>query len=164
MRIRVLSTAVVAAGLMLGLSGCNFITPQATAEQYPADAIVSDGISGTVGEVLEVRNALLISEDGVDANLVANLVNRGDQPANVEIDWEGAPVAQTLVIPAGETVNIGHGADEQTITLTGIDATLGQLYEVFISAEGSTGDEFLVPVLDGGLPEYANLAPAVSAE
>jgi hypothetical protein len=150
---------------MLGLSGCNFITPQATAEQFPADAIVSDGISGEIGEgQLLVRNALLISEDGDDANLVATFVNRGEEPVTVGVGWEGAPTPQDVVVPAGATVDVGHGGDEQTITLTGIDATLGSLFDVYMTHEGETGQEFQVPVLDGGLPEYEGLAPVVPAE
>lgn len=172
MRSRVLASAVVASGLLLGLTGCNFLTEQATATQFPADTIVSDGISGeiggegnneTVGSELLVRNALLITNDGVDANLVTTFVNRSEEDRTIQISWEGAAEPQSVRVPAGETVDVGHGDAEQTITLTGIDAELGALYEVFMTHEGVTGQEFLVPVLDGALPEYEGLAPASSA-
>ncbi|WP_207454076.1 hypothetical protein [Desertivibrio insolitus] len=168
MRSRVLASAVVASGLLLGLTGCNFLTEQATATQFPADTIVSDGISGEIGENEEsvavlVRNALLISEDGTDANLVTTFVNRGEDDVTIEISWEGATEPQRVPVAAGETVDVGHGGDEQTITLTGIDAELGSLFEVFMTHQGVTGEEFLVPVLDGGLPEYEGLAPATTA-
>ncbi len=87
MRRLVLPTAaglvlVASAGLALAaalvLSGCNFITTQATLKPYDA----SDGVSTTIGDV-GILNALVLSEDGINGNLVFTALNSTGEPVEV---------------------------------------------------------------------------------
>ena len=80
MKARLAASAALALGLALGASGCSMVTYQATTEHYDA----SDGVSLNVGE-LKVRNALVVSEDGVDGNLVMSVVNTGEDDVTLGV-------------------------------------------------------------------------------
>lgn len=153
------STAAAALGAALvlaGLTGCTFMTPQATTGHYEP----SDGISATVGD-LEVRNALLLSADGTSASLLVNIENPTKYGVQVKVQYEdadNAKVDETVHVNAGSVASFG-GADADRIILSGIDAKPGSLFPVFIQYEDATGKQLWLPVLDGSLSEYADLVP-----
>ncbi|WP_165069135.1 PALP domain-containing protein [Marisediminicola senii] len=153
MRTRATSIAL-AAILVTGLTGCTFGAVQANRIAYDP----SDGFGTTVGDV-EVRNAILISEDGETANFVANFINSGNQNVPLVVSWETASgqVDRNVYLRGGGTLAYGTGSS--TITMSGIDAPLGSLFPVFFQYGDEPGEELLVPVLDGGLEEYSDLVP-----
>ena len=155
MRARTMATVVVAAGILLGTSGCNLFAPQATTIHYDA----SDGVSGNLGD-LAIRNAILLTDDGENANLLVHVVNKGDSDVDLLVQYEGAEekVTKTVTIDANATTEIGI-ADGATVGVESLNATAGSLFPVFFQYGDLTGIELLVPVLDGTLNEYSTLVP-----
>ncbi|GAA3734084.1 hypothetical protein GCM10022239_07790 [Leifsonia bigeumensis] len=149
--------AALGAALVLGaLTGCTFITPQATTVHYDA----SDGIGATVGD-LQVRNALLLTADGTTGSLLINLDNPTKYGVQVKVQYENADKAKvddTVYVNAGSVASFG-GQDSDRILLTGIDAPAGSLFPVFIQYGDVTGKQLWVPVLDGSMSQYAPLVP-----
>ena len=155
MRARTMATVVVAAGILLGTSGCNLFAPQATTIHYDA----SDGVSGNLGD-LAIRNAMLITDDGENANLVVHVVNGGDDDIELLVQYDGAgeKVDKTVTIDANATTEFGIPGGE-SVAVESLNASAGSLFPVFFQYGDLTGIELLVPVLDGSLPEYSTLVP-----
>ena len=129
------------------------LTYQATTEHYDP----SDGVSADVGD-LDLRNILVVSEDGEDGNLVLTVVNTGDEDAELGVQvGEGGGEPLIIEVEAGATVSLG--GDEEPLLLEGIDTQPGALLPLYFQYGTAEGIEKLVPVLDGRLPEYADLAP-----
>jgi hypothetical protein len=150
---RLAASAVLAVGLVLGASGCSMLTYQATTEHYDP----SDGVSADVGD-LDLRNILVVSEDGEDGNLVMTVVNTGEEDAELGVQvGEGGGETLIVEVEAGATVSLG--GDEEPLLLEGIDTEPGSLVPIFFQYGSAEGIEKLVPVLDGRLPEYADLTP-----
>lgn len=127
------------------------ITYQATTEKYDP----SDGVSADLG-ALAVRNILVVSEDGEEGNMVLSVTNSGTEDATLAIQVAGEAVE--VDVDAGQTVSPGAG-DEEPLLIERLDAEVGGLVPVFLTAEGVEGREISVPVLDGRLPEYEDLVP-----
>jgi hypothetical protein len=142
-------------GVALGTAGCGFTATQATSIAYDA----SDGVSGTVGE-LELRNAILLSNDGDTANLLLSVVNLGEEAVqlNVQYEADGEKVTARETIAGLTTVTLGS-TDEPEIVLENIDSQLGSLFPVFLQYGNETGVELLMPILDGSLDAYSSLTP-----
>ena len=155
MRARTMATVVVAAGILLGTSGCNLFAPQATTIHYDA----SDGVSGNLGD-LAIRNAMLITDDGENANLVVHVVNGSDEDIDLLVQYEGVDekVDKTVTIDANATTEFGIPGGE-SVAVESLNASAGSLFPVFFQYGDLTGIELLVPVLDGTLPEYSTLVP-----
>ncbi|MEO6826312.1 MAG: hypothetical protein ABI255_06595 [Microbacteriaceae bacterium] len=155
MRARIAASIVLAVSVVLGTAGCNMIAPQATTKHYNA----SDGVSGNVGQVA-VRNAILISQSGTDANLLVTFVNSDTRSHRIGIQHEvdGKQTTQHVTLPASETTVVGT-PDEPLVILDNIDTQPGALFPVFFQYGDQTGISLLVPVLDGTLPTYKNLTP-----
>jgi len=138
---RLAASAALAIVLALGASGCAMLTYQATTEKYDA----SDGVSADIGD-LDLRNILLVSEDGDEGTLVMTVVNTGEKDATLGVQvGEGGGDVTEIEVEAGET--------------EGLDAEVGGLAVLFFQAGDAEGLEKQVPVLDSRLPEYAHLAP-----
>ena len=130
------------------------LTYQATTEHYDA----SDGVSANVGD-LDLRNVLVVSEDGVDGNLVMTVVNTGEDDATLGVQFgEGGSDVVEVDVEAGQTLVLGSD-EEDPVLLEGIDAEVGGLLPMYFQYGDVEGVEKLVPVLDARLPEYADLAP-----
>lgn len=153
MRARIAATVALSASIALLASGCGFITPQATTDDYDP----SDGVGSTIGDV-KVLNALVLSADGENGNLVAGFANSGSERARITIQFESRDGTQdrTVTVAPGEVKSIGT---DEVFELTGIDADLGSLLPIFVQHGSETGKQMLVPVLDGALPEYSDLLP-----
>jgi hypothetical protein len=159
------ATALLAAGVLLGSTGCAFFSPVAT--QIPYNA--SDGVSTTVGDI-KVRNAMAITADGETVNLVMFVHNTGEKSQKVKFQYNfdtAAPSAtdnaKVVTIDAGETISFGNGGDAPEAILTDANTDLGSLMPVFVQYGDETGKTMLVPVLDGTLPGYADLVPTAVA-
>jgi len=130
------------------------LTYQATTEHYDA----SDGVSANVGD-LDLRNVLVVSEDGVDGNLVMTVVNTGEDDATLGVQFgEGGSDVVEVEVGAGQTLVLGSD-EEDPVLLEGIDAEVGGLLPMYFQYGDAEGVEKQVPVLDARLPEYADLAP-----
>jgi hypothetical protein len=179
-RSRVAVSALLAAGVLLGSTGCAFFSPVAT--QIPYDP--SDGISTTVGDV-KVRNAMAITNDGDTVNLVMYVLNSSTEPVEVrfEYDFEGTEPAESdkseiVELEAGESISFGNGSSGDADTsangadnsdaaddvdaapnliLTDANAEPGGLMPVFVQYGDETGKTMLVPVLDEAI--YSDLVP-----
>ena len=154
MKARLAASAALAISLALGVSGCSMLTYQATTEKYDP----SDGVSADVG-ALDLRNILIVSDDGVDGNLVMTVINTGDEDATLGVQaGTGDGEVTEIEVEAGETLVLGS-EDDEPVLLEGIDAEVGGLLPLFFQYGDAEGVEKLVPVLDSSLPEYADLAP-----
>ncbi|WP_168626302.1 hypothetical protein [Cryobacterium sp. BB307] len=154
MRARSAASVALASLVLAGTTACTFLTPQATLEPYDP----SDGFGATIGN-LEVRNAIIVSEDGQTGNLVVVLANGTDRSMDVKLQWENADgdkVDQRVHLNADSIKNLG---EDQQVVLTDIDTQPGALFPVFIQYGSETGKQLNVPVLDGTLPEYQGLLP-----
>ena len=129
------------------------LTYQATTEHYDP----SDGVSADVGD-LDLRNILVVSEDGEDGNLVMTVVNTGDEDAELGVQV-GEGGGQTLIVEVEAGATVSLGGDEEPLLLEGIDTQPGSLVPIFFQYGSAEGIEKLVPVLDGRLPEYSDLTP-----
>lgn len=158
MKARLAASAALALGVALGASGCSMITYQATTEHYDA----SDGVSANVGD-LDLRNILVVSDDGVDGTLVLTIVNTGEDDVDLDVQVDGGDTV-SIPVDAGATVAFGadavEGLDEvEPIVLEGIDTEPGSLLPIYFHVGSAEGVEKQVPVLDGRLPEYESLVP-----
>ncbi|MBX0300267.1 hypothetical protein K2F54_09795 [Cryobacterium sp. 1639] len=149
-----MATVVVAAGILLGTTGCNLYAPQATTIQYDA----SDGVSGDVGD-LAIRNAILLTADGENANLLVHVVNSSTEDIELLVQYEGVDekIDTEVTIEANSTTEIG--VDGESVPVESLNASAGSLFPVFFQYGDLTGIELLVPVLDGELAEYSTLVP-----
>ena len=154
MKSRLVASAALSAVVLLGTTGCTFITPQSTKIEYSA----SDGvnISATDGP-LEVRNAMVIAtEDGATGNLIAAIVNPTAQNATLTIEIEGlAP----LTVRVGPNDTLSLGANAEPVRIDGLNTQPGATVEMYFQSGDATGAAAEVPVLDGTLPYYADLVP-----
>ncbi|WP_175985401.1 DNA modification methylase [Microbacterium tenebrionis] len=154
MKSRLVASAALSALVLLGATGCTFITPQSTEIQYSA----SDGINIPDSDgPLQIRNAMIIAnEDGSVGNLVAAIVNDTDQNEVLTIEAEGlAPL--TVRVGAGDTLSLG--ADAEPLRIDDLGVKPGATVEMYFQSGDATGATAEVPVLDGTLPYYADLVP-----
>lgn len=158
MKSRLVASAALSALVLLGATGCTFITPQSTKTEYAA----SDGVNVSDADgPIDVRNALVVAtEDGSIGNFVAAIVNPTDEKATLTITVKGVDPL-TVTVPAGRTVSLG--ADEEPLRIVGLDTKPGATVEIHFQSGDSTGVKTEVPVLDGTLPYYTDLVPSEEA-
>jgi hypothetical protein len=152
---RLAASIALASALLVGTAGCTLVSINGTLKPYQP----SDGAGASIGD-LEFRNVLGLSADGEDVALVFSVVNEGDSDETVKVqftDGDGDKVDTEIEVGAGESVAIGHSADDQLV-LRGVDATVGSLLPVYFSF-GDAGEVIEVPVLDGTQLEYSDLLP-----
>ena len=157
MKSRLVASAALSALVLLGATGCTFITPQSTQIEYPA----SDGVNVSDADgPLDIRNAFIVAtEDGSVGNFIAAIVNPTDEKATLTLSVDGID-SFTVTVPAGETVSLGANADP--LRVVDLDTKPGATIEVHFQSGDSTGVKTQVPVLDGALPYYTDLVPDVS--
>ena len=166
MHMRVAASVVVAVAVAAGMSACQFITPQATAQSYTP----SDGVNGAIGEVA-IRNMFLVTEDEETASLIGTLSTMSPDDQTVTLEWDTASGLESLEIevPADGLVSLKTGADpaaeaaglplQQEVILSEVEAPLGGLFPVNF-AIGSQDDTLRVPVLANLLTGYETLLPS----
>ena len=160
MRRRIALAAVLAAGLILGTTGCGLFAPQATLIPYDA----SDGVSVNVG-ALEVRNALVISPKGTDGALVGVFINTSKKALTVDLDYttHSSGTAKTFEQPIelepGEVISFGNPGVKQLV-LNDLNVEPGSLVKVYIAPAGVAGKNVLLPVLINSDGVYNGDAPS----
>lgn len=160
MKVRIATAVALAVGLALGTAGCTFFAPQATLIHYDP----SDGVSTTVGGI-ELRNLLVISPNGTDANLVGVMINSTGSDQTVSFQYtrhaDGATqrVNEPVLLPAGAIVSFGNPGVQQLV-FRDANVQPGALLSVFIQYGDETGKKVRIPVLDGSQPIYSDLTPS----
>jgi hypothetical protein len=162
-RARIAATVVLAASLLLSTTACTFLAPQSTLKKYDP----SDGVGTAIGQ-LKVRNALLLTKDGQEASFLVNLINDGQTTVNVLVQYNGTmpdgatgKVDTRVQLDPGEVRTFGS-SDTRQLIFNGIGTKPGSLFPVFIQYGSQTGQQLLVPVLDGSLNEDSTLMPSPS--
>lgn len=153
MNTRRLAPVALAAALLVGMTGCSMISPQATTIAYSA----ADGVNIPDSGPLKVRNALLVAdESGERANFLAAVVNDTDKAATLSVTAGGTE--KTVRVPARSTVSLGFdGADP--ILFDGVDALPGTDLEVTFHSGDGQSIVYSIPVLDGKLAYLADFVP-----
>lgn len=156
MRARVVASAALAALVAVVLAGCNFLTPQATLKPYEA----SDGVSGKVGDI-DLLNAFVISEDGINGNLVFTALNHGGKSVTLTLQYEsdGERTDATVKVGGDGSTDVGGFNDSDQLYLSGIDTIPGGLLPIYFQYGDEPGRQLRVPVLDASLEQYGELAP-----
>ena len=160
MKSRLVASAAISALVLLGATGCTFISPQATTIEYSA----SDGvnISDSDGPI-DVRNAFIVAtEDGSVGNFVAAVVNPTTERATLTITLAGIDPF-TVTVPAGDTISFG-AKGEEPLRIVGLDTKPGATVEIHFQSGDGAGTKAEVPVLDGSLPYYSDLVPSTATE
>jgi len=156
---RLFASLAVGAAVVLGTTGCNLIAPQATTIEYSA----SDGVNVPESGPLQVRNALIVSdEEGTAGNFVAAIVNdtNQSQTLRLEVGEGGSTVRASVNVPASSTVSLGDLANKvQPLALEGFEGAPGSTVPVYFQSGDAEGALVQVPVLDGALEYLAPLAP-----
>jgi hypothetical protein len=148
---RRVSAMIVGAAVLGLLTGCDLYAPQET--KYIQET--ADGVNGDIGPIFIGNAVLLTTDPSATTSLVATLVNQGDSNEDVRISTHAG--TETVTVKPSQTVQVGtrHG---RSVTFEGLGAKPGSL--AYVTFATSTQTETLdVPVLDGSLPQYRNLAP-----
>lgn len=143
---------VIGVAVLALLTGCDLFAPQDTKDIEET----SDGVSGAVGQVFVGNAVLLTLQSGTPTNLVASLVNNGDKTEHVAVSTSVG--SESVTLKPSEVVQVGSSDGGQTIQFEKLGAKPGSLANVTFD----TGTETLtlqVPVLDGSLEQYKDLAP-----
>ena len=165
MKSRLVASAALGALVLLGATGCTFISPQATTIEYSA----SDGVnvSSKTGPIV-VRNAFVVAnEDGTVGNLVAAFVSPSQDDAVVTVELQGLGPFE-IEVAAGETVSLGGNEEPLLLDSAEADGDVtfepGSTVEIYFQSGDGSGATANVPVLDGALPYYTDLVPEPAEE
>jgi hypothetical protein len=160
MKIRKLATVTIAAALLLGTTGCTFMSPIASRIEYAP----SDGSQATLKEV-DARNFIYLSDGKGNGGLIGSLVNRSLTSTNVKLQFTDATSGEKkesffTLLPA-QKLDFGYnGASALDFDLGGKP---GQVVTVFVIAGDEAGRAMNVPVLDGTLSEYSEIFKTIGA-
>lgn len=152
-RTRLVAPLGIAAALLL--SGCTFISPQATLIKYDP----ADGVGADLGDVL-LRNVISVTnEDGSLASVTFMAINDGEATQlNFSIPTLNGNEENWIPIPPGSTY-VGY-EPPHVILVEEPDAIIGGLLAVTFHVEGTDSQTLLTPVLDNlGRPYLDALVP-----
>jgi hypothetical protein len=149
MAISKFAAVTIAASMLLGTSGCTFLSPVASRIEYaPADGSQVDL------ETVKIRNFVYVTNGTVSA-ISGSIVNPSLEPKIVRIQYTDAAVNEakevTFTVNAGQRIDLGYnGGQALAINLGG---KAGGIVRINVS-EGSVTEEMRVPVLDGTFEFY----------
>lgn len=146
------AAAALSAGLV-GLTGCGYINPQQTTQQYAA----SDGIHAEVGPV-QLRNMLIVASDENQPGRVIGAIYNSSSN-DIKVTLSGTEGAQAEVVVGKNSYTLlNESADPVTLSTAG--GKPGSLVDITVTEDGTNMNQRIkVPVLDGTLPEYAPYLP-----
>lgn len=154
MKTRRLAPVALAAALLVGMTGCSMISPQATTIPYSP----ADGVNVPASGPLKVRNALFVADaSGEKANFLAAIVNDTDQDQKLRVGVDGA--GKLVPVPAHSTVSLGFDGAEPLL-FTGLGTQAGADLDVTFQSGDGEGVKIAVPVLDGKLDYLADFVPS----
>ena len=145
------------AGLAVALSGCSATNQITTRNDYAA----SDGVRSQLGDVVLGNLIVLTSAEGEPGTLLGSVTNRGQGSVEVTLAIGGSAAQDPIDLDAGQTVILGPDQDVE-LEIDSVPAPPGAFVDVFVSSDQGGTSTVGVPVLDGTLPEYADLVPAGS--
>ncbi len=152
---RVAASVVLAGLIVVGVSACEFITPQDTTKITQ----VADGMNAQIGAVT-IGDALMFTADGTEASLVTTFVNSASTSRTVQMQYATSTgtATQQVVVPANGLLSVRPGAD-QSVTFSDISTKAGALFPVYFTS-GASSTTVQVPVLNGTLQGYHTLLPS----
>ena len=147
-----MATAALGIGL-LSVTGCGYINPQQTSEQYSA----SDGTRTDLG-ALELRNFIIIADgDDTPGRVIGAVYNTSSK--DVVLTIKGAAGSQAEVPVKQKSYTMLNDSTDAAI-LTPAGAKPGAVLEVTISENGTNKEaKFTVPVMDGTIVDYKSYLP-----
>lgn len=153
MRARAVAAIALSGALVFGLGGCALWTEPET--NRPIDP--SDGANINVGS-LELRNVIVLSEDGDLGNLIGTAVNTTGSAIDFTVQWavDGTYYEVDLTAAANGSTRFGTDGDQVTVQPLG-EKPGGLLSAVVHTSDGQ--QPLGIPVLDATLPEYGSLMP-----
>ena len=153
MKSRVIASLAFGGLLVLGTSGCAFVSTQATTIPYSP----AEGANVPDFGPLDVRNVLIVAdEEGTEGNLVAAIVNTSDQSQTLTLQF--GDTSERIRVEANSVVSLGT-EDTEPLLLEDIDTLPGADLPMYFQAGDAEGVLIQVPVLDGSLDYLASLAP-----
>ncbi|WP_028265980.1 hypothetical protein [Arthrobacter sp. MA-N2] len=149
-----MASAAVAIGL-LSVTGCAYINPQQTNQQYSP----SDGVREDLGS-LQLRNMLIISTDANKPGRVIGAVfNTSSSDATLTLSGAGGSQA-TIPVKAKSETYLNETTDAVILSTSG--GNPGSMASITIT-NGSDSRTVQFPVLDASLKEYQQYLPTASA-
>lgn len=149
-----LAMATAALGIsVLSVTGCGYINPQQTTEQYSA----SDGTRTDLGP-LQLRNMMVIADgENKPGRVLGAVYNTSSRDVKLTID--GASGSETQVpVKKNSYVLLNESADPAILSTSG--GKPGSLVEVTISEDGTSKTaKFKMPVLDATITDYKKYLP-----
>lgn len=146
--------AALAAALALTSTGCSVTNEAGTVLDYEP----SDGVRGELGDIRLGNLMVLAAEEGGAGTLMGYATSGATGSTRLTFALDDGTELGEVTVDAGSTVRLGPDADA-TFDLDAVPARPGALLDVRVSAEPGGGVVVPVPVLDGTLPEYADLVP-----
>ncbi|WP_354190086.1 hypothetical protein [Arthrobacter sp. UYCu712] len=148
-----MATAALGIGL-LSVTGCGYINPQQTSEQYSA----SDGTSTHLGP-LQLRNMMIISAgEDKPGRVIGAVYNTSSTDVLLTVNGAGGSQTQIPVKKNSYTL-LNDSNDEAILSSTG--GKPGTMAEVSISEDGTSQNaQFKVPVLDATIADYKQYLPS----
>jgi len=144
--------ALVSAGLA-GCSATNAITTQ-------LDYAPSDGVRATLGDVTAQNLLIITAGEGEEGALQGAFTNAGRDDLTVTLTTEDDVELAAVPVAAGSTVLLG-GSTGEIVTFASPGAP-GAAVPLSLSTGAAGAESVFVPILDGTLPEYADLVPTAS--
>lgn len=158
-----LTVAAAAIAAIAPLSGCaNMLSADQTAnyEYHGGDGAWSrEDLEG-----VDIRGLLLLQSEEGDAQVFYTVINGADEPRDVTL--EVGPETYNHTVEPDEVVSQNPenpASDAEPAIISGLDEEVGSLFDVEVTV-GSESETIAVQVLDGSLPEYADLLPTSGAE
>ncbi|TQL01686.1 hypothetical protein [Cellulomonas sp. SLBN-39] len=154
-----LASALVGMVAATALAGCSATNPITTIGDYEA----SDGLGVTLGDVRAVNLLVVTAEEGGPGTLAGALANGGSEDVTVTLQLAGAEPVD-VDVPAEQTVLMGAtGAPERyllaEVTTDAVDGRPGGTTTLNLATDADGDVSVAIPVVDGTLPEYADLVP-----
>jgi len=151
---RTIALAAVSATGALLLAAC---TPSTTTLNYDPSDGVGVSVLGEDDRDLRGINLMVVSAgEGEAGNVLGALTNETADDASFMLEAPGA-IPVTVDVPAGDTVYLGAEIGEEVL-LDAVGAAPGDYLDAVLTV-GPDSKEFLLPVFDGTLSEYADYVP-----
>jgi hypothetical protein len=154
MLVRKLVTGLaLGATLLVSASGCSITGNIATLKQYAP----SDGFSLNYGNV-KFRNFIYVVAEN-ERHLIGSVINSGLEAQTLKLQYTDAATGEKinyeLNVPAEKKLDFGYNeSDSLDFNLPGM---AGGTTTFFVLQNDTPAKRFVVPVLDGTLPEYQNV-------
>jgi hypothetical protein len=147
----------LALGLTFGLSACSSTNAMTTV----SNDSVTDGVRFELGDVVVSNLMVVTAGQGRTGTVLGAVSNHGTDDAEVTIGQGTGSDGTSFTVGGGDTVLLGL-EDGQQVDLDSVSAPPGGLLELSVVSDRAGATTVRVPVMDGTLPEYADLVPGAS--